>query len=328
MNILIADDDSIARRLTERMLRQMGYHPTVAENGREAAEKLLDQNGPRLALLDWMMPGLDGPQVCQQLRAAAERPYVYMILLTAKDSRQDLIAGLEAGADDYLTKPCHPEELNARLRTGLRILKLEDTLVQAREEMRFKATHDALTLLWNRGKILEILNSKLARRGDSAQPLSIVLGDVDHFKAINDVYGHLVGDAVLSEVAFRLRRAVRPDDAIGRYGGEEFLVILEGCAFNRIEERTEQLRTAIAADSFSSRGASFPVTISFGALAIEGRDLTQTPEELLSRCDVALYQAKMRGRNRVVLAESPVYSPVPIHAELGGLPMSPLTCRL
>ena len=143
------------------MLQRMGYEVVAAANGREALEKLLEPDGPRLALLDWMMPEMDGPQVCRSLRAANGLQYVYLILLTSKDTRAALVEGLDAGADEYLTKPCNTDELKARLRTGERILQLEDKLVAAREEMRFKATHDALTALWNRGKILEALDEAL-----------------------------------------------------------------------------------------------------------------------------------------------------------------------
>ena len=145
MKILVADDDSVSRCLMERILHRVGYEVVLAEDGHQALDSLSKPDGPRLALLDWMMPGLDGPSVCLEIRSQRERPYRYITLLTSKGAREDLVAGLEAGADDYLTKPCHPEELKARLRTGERILRLEDGLVDAREEMRFKATHDALT---------------------------------------------------------------------------------------------------------------------------------------------------------------------------------------
>lgn len=298
MKILVADDDAVSRMIMERMLRQIGYEVTAAENGRDAVEKLLENDGPRLALLDWMMPELDGPQVCHQLRTMHGHRYIYLILLTSKDSREDLVAGLDAGADDYLIKPCNPAELKARLRTGERILRLEDTLVAAREDMRFRATHDALTSLWNRGRILEFLHSAL----HSSESTAILLCDIDHFKRINDVHGHLAGDAVLREVAARLRAAVRADDAIGRYGGEEFLIVLNGCDARRLPERAEQIRRAVSEGGSIMDGVA-GISVSIGAIALGGDNIPMPVEAILSLTDTALYHAKGTGRNRVVIAD-------------------------
>jgi diguanylate cyclase (GGDEF)-like protein len=237
--------------------------------------------------------------VCQRVRAATERPYVYVILLTSKNSRSDLVEGLDAGADDYLIKPCNPDELKARLRTGQRILRLEDNLVTARDEMRFKANHDALTLLWNRGKILEALDYAI----ENSDMFAILLCDVDHFKKINDVHGHLVGDAVLHEVAGRLRAAVRGDDAVGRYGGEEFLVLLNGCDARFLAERAEHLRNAVSGRSFELDGAELSLTVSIGAIAMNRNRGAMTAEDVLGRADAALYRAKEEGRNRIIVAE-------------------------
>ena len=300
MKILIAEDDAVSRKIMERMLQQIGYEVWVAANGLDAIEKLLNDEGPRLALLDWMMPELDGPQVCGRLRAAHGRRYVYVILLTSRDSSEDLVAGLEAGADDYLVKPCKPAELKARLRTGQRILQLEDTLVAAREAMRFRATHDALTSVWNRGSILEFLRESL----EFARPAGILLCDIDHFKSINDVHGHLIGDAVLQEVAGRLRGAVRAEDGIGRYGGEEFLIVLRGCSAGNLLERAEQLRQAIAAERFAGNGLALPVSISIGAVGWHEGSCGRSMESMLRSADEALYLAKRAGRNRAVIADS------------------------
>jgi two-component system, cell cycle response regulator len=303
VKILVADDDAVSRMIMERMLRQIGYEVTAAENGRDAVEKLLKNDGPRLALLDWMMPELDGPQVCHQLRTMHGHRYIYLILLTSKDSREDLVAGLDAGADDYLIKPCNPEELKARLRTGQRILRLEDTLVAAREDMRFRATHDALTSLWNRGRILEFLHTAL----QSSESTAILLCDIDHFKRINDIHGHLAGDAVLREVATRLRGAVRADDALGRYGGEEFLIVLNGCDARRLPERAEQIRRAVS-DGGSIMDGATSISVSIGAIALGGDNVAMPVEAVLSLADTALYHAKGTGRNRVVIADPLVAS--------------------
>jgi two-component system cell cycle response regulator len=302
MKILVADDDAVSRCLMERILRRVGYEVVLAEDGRQALKTLMSPDRPRLALLDWMMPGLDGPAVCLEVRSHREQPYSYIILLTSKEAKEDLIAGLRAGADDYLTKPCNAEELKARLRTGERILRLEDTLVQAREEMRFRATHDALTSLWNRGAILNRLNEEIDRVRREQARCSLLLCDVDNFKRINDVHGHLTGDAVLRDVAIHLTRATRRGDAVGRYGGEEFLVILSDCGAESVANRAEELRQAVASEVLTATLRGLSISISIGAIAID-HSSRQIVEDYLSQADSALYRAKMEGRNRVVIAD-------------------------
>lgn len=281
------------------MLQKMGYEVDCAENGQDALERLLDQDGPRMALLDWMMPEIDGPEVCRRLRAANDQQYVYVILVTSKDTRESLVEGLDSGADEYLTKPCNSQELKARLRTGERILQLEDKLVSAREEMRFKATHDTLTTLWNRGKILEALDEALPQVG----LMAVLMCDIDHFKAINDQHGHLVGDAVLRELAARLRAGVRPNDLIGRFGGEEFLIVLNGCDAARLPERAEKLCKAVSESCISIDSRDISFTVSIGAVAVDPLDAKTPSETVLNLADAALYQAKKEGRNRVVIAQ-------------------------
>jgi two-component system cell cycle response regulator len=304
VKILIADDDSISRRLMERTLQHSGYEVVTAEDGRQAAFELSRAGGPRLALIDWMMPELDGPGVCREVRSKHDDSYTYILLLTSKESSEDVVKGLEAGADDYLTKPCHPAELKARLHTGRRILQLEDKLVEAREEMRFKATHDALTSLWDRGAILALLQSELSRSTREPSPVSLLLCDVDHFKQINDVHGHPTGDEVLVEVSTRLLDAVRPHDAVGRYGGEEFLIVLVGCGAEHLKERAEQVRSAISDFPFSTAEGTISVSLSLGAITIESWDKSMLIEPFLKQIDEALYRAKESGRNRAVFAGS------------------------
>lgn len=313
MKILIADDDAVSRCMMERMLRQAGYEVVMAHDGREALQRLLSHDGPRLALLDWMMPGLDGPGVCLEVRSSRERAYTYITLLTSKDAKEDLVAGLEAGADDYLTKPCDAQELKARLRTGQRILRLEDTLIEAREEMRFKATHDSLTALWNRGAILARIQAEIDRAQRERTRLSLLLCDADHFKQINDAYGHPAGDAVLKEMAVRLRNAVRSVDAVGRYGGEEFLILLTDCGEDSLRLRAEQVWQAIGSSAFIINSERRFLSVSLGGLSIDGRSGGQSLEALLSQVDVALYRAKLGGRNRIVIAGSqPCAKPDPV----------------
>jgi diguanylate cyclase (GGDEF)-like protein len=301
MRILIADDEAVSRHLLQKTLERAGYEVLAVENGRQAADQLCATNGPKLALLDWVMPELDGPGVCKEVRKRKEQSYVYMVLLTSKEAKEDVVAGLGSGADDYLTKPFDPEELKARLRTGLRILNLEDRLVEAREEMRFRATHDALTSLWNRGMILELLGRELSRSHRERVSTAILLCDLDHFKNVNDTYGHLAGDEVLRETARRLLSSVRSYDFVGRYGGEEFLIALNNCDPAFGVARAEQIRKSIEGRPVQTSNGLVSVTMSLGVLL--SHEWGALPvEELLQEVDVALYAAKGAGRNCVRLA--------------------------
>lgn len=303
MNILIADDDAVSRRLLQITLERAGYTVTAVDNGMTAVRALSQADGPRLALLDWVMPGMDGPAVIRRVRELREQPYVHMILVTSKQSKKDVVAGLDSGADDYLIKPFDPQELRARLRTGRRILLLEDRLVEAREEMRFRATHDPLTSLWNRGMIEELLHRELgrARRDPEHSCLSLVLGDIDHFKEVNDRYGHAAGDAVLREVAARFLGSVRSYDTVSRYGGEEFLILLSGCDMNCAATRAEEIRKTIESRPVATSEGMVPVTISLGvALSLHWENLDG--DGLIQQADAALYRAKRAGRNCVALA--------------------------
>src|SRR5271169_4773623 len=301
MKILIADDELMSRKLLQKTLERAGYEVTAVENGRLAADQLCPGNGPRLALLDWVMPELDGPGVCREVRKRKEQSYVYMIVLTSKESKEDVVAGLESGADDYLTKPFDPEELKARLRTGLRILDLEDRLVEAREEMRFQATHDALTTLLNRGVIMDLLGRELVRSRREHVSTAILMCDLDHFKNVNDTYGHPSGDDVLKETAKRLLASVRSYDFVGRYGGEEFLVVLNNCNPAFALARAEEIRKAISRRPIPSSSGPVPVTMSLGLLLSQEWG-SRSAEELVREADAALYAAKAAGRNCVKIA--------------------------
>jgi two-component system cell cycle response regulator len=301
VRILIADDEALSRRLLQKTLERAGYEVIAVENGRQAADHICKMDGPRLALLDWVMPELDGPGVCSEVRKRKDQSYVYMVLLTSKEAKEDVVAGLESGADDYLTKPFNPDELKARLRTGLRILGLEDRLVEAREEMRFKASHDALTTLWNRSVILELLGRELSRSHRENATTVIILCDLDHFKGVNDSFGHLVGDEVLRETAKRLLASVRSYDFVGRYGGEEFLLVLNNCDPAFALARAQEIRNTVAQRPVQTSTGPVPVTMSLGLL-LSHEWGTRTVEELLHEADTALYAAKRAGRNCVKVA--------------------------
>jgi len=301
MRILIADDSIVSRHLLDATLRKWGYQVVVACDGNEAWRILQSEDAPKMAILDWMMPGMTGPEVCRRVRESAREKdiYTYIILLSSKNEREDLIEGMESGADDYLTKPFDQHELKVRLRPGLRILELQQELISAREELRDQATKDFLTRIWNRSSILDIFRRELLRGAREKQPVGLVLADLDHFKAVNDTYGHFAGDAVLREFVRRLSASVRPYDSIGRYGGEEFLIVLPGCDEAGTRNQAERMREVLAIEPMSFNEESRLITCSYGATAwTPGAAADEEP--LIRITDDALYRAKRQGRNRVV----------------------------
>lgn len=301
MKILVAEDDTVSRKMLEKTLQQAGYKVIAVEDGEQALKELRKEDAPRLALLDWIMPGKDGVSVCSEVRKRAEQPYTYLILLSSKESKAEIVEGLESGADDYLTKPFDVEELKARLRAGERILELEDRLVEARECMRFRATHDLLTSLWNRGVIVELVSREIQRSFRENTCAAIMMCDIDHFKRVNDQHGHSAGDDVLREVARRLQHSVRSYDMVGRYGGEEFLVVLNRCDPSSALARAENLRNAICGKPIQARSGTLSVSISIG-LALSSDYLNWGADEILQEADAALYAAKEAGRNCVRVA--------------------------
>lgn len=301
--ILIAEDDPVSLRVLQAFAAKRGYDVLSAQNGRDALRLLSAEGAPRLAILDWMMPGMEGTDVCRKLRAQSpERPYVYVLLLTSRTEREDLLNGLQSGADDYVTKPFDPAELQARLNVGQRILDLQDKLIAAREELRFRATHDALTGVANRGVVLETLYQEYSRQQRGGSSFGIILADIDDFKGVNDIYGHLCGDAVLREVTAVMKSCIRPYDTVGRYGGEEFLVIVPESDARTTFGIAERIRKAVASQPVvTADGKIIRVTASFG-VAASGHLTTFECQVLLRRADEALYRAKGNGRNCTELA--------------------------
>jgi diguanylate cyclase (GGDEF)-like protein len=302
MKVLIADDNSVSRLLLERLLTKWGYQVIQANDGAQAWEILRAEDPPRLVILDWMMPGMSGPEVCREARKRVAYAYAYILLVTSKEDKQDVIQGLEAGADDYLTKPFFPEELRARIRVGLRILELEDKLIAAADVLQYKATHDELTGLPNRASIADFLRRELERAKRHGGVCGVILADLDHFKSVNDTFGHGAGDTVLRETAQRLVEGVRAYDAVGRYGGEEFLIVLPGCDSASLRQRAENILERFRAKPFGAPELSIPVRVSLGA-ACSSSWKAPTLESFVRGADRALYRAKHNGRDRVELAE-------------------------
>ncbi|HKV49452.1 MAG TPA: diguanylate cyclase [Candidatus Acidoferrales bacterium] len=293
--ILVAEDDPVSQRMLQSFLTKWGYEIIAVSSGTEALRVLESPDAPPLAVLDWMMPGLEGPEICREIRKDPERPYTYVLLLTARTQKEDLLRGLEAGADDYLTKPFDVQELRARLHVGRRILDLQHHLLAATDELRFRASHDMLTGIPNRGTILEAVNRERARQIRDGGSFGVILADLDHFKAVNDAYGHLAGDIVLKEAACRMRSCVRSYDSIGRYGGEEFLIVVPTGDGNSTAAVAERIREAISENPVITESGPISVTASLGIAVSFDREA----KEVLRSADEALYCAKARGRNRV-----------------------------
>jgi diguanylate cyclase (GGDEF)-like protein len=302
MRVLIADDHVDASHWLAVLLRCWGYDPVTVHDGLAALSVLRGPDAPSLAVLDWMMPGLDGIDVCREIRKHSDRLYTYIVLVTGRGGKEQMLDGLKAGADDYLVKPVDPNELHARLNTGRRILTLQEQLLATQRLLREQATRDALTGLWNRAMILEILDRELARSRREGHPVGIIMADLDHFKPINDTHGHIAGDHVLRQAAQRLLTLLRPYDTVGRYGGEEFLVVLPGCDAAAALTLAERLRRCVEAEPMNDDGKEIPLTLSLGVAAWDGQ---MTAPDLLRTTDSALYRAKSAGRNRALLAEDP-----------------------
>ena len=300
--VLLAEDDAVFRSVLQSWLRKWGYQLTVAKDGSEAWEALQSENSPHLLVLDWMMPGMDGPEICRRLRSVPDGPYHYIVLLTGRGEKQDIVDGLEAGADDYLTKPFDVNELKVRLRAGQRILDLEDGLVQAQAELQHRATHDALTGVLNRGAVLAALASEMKHNVARGGRLGLLIADIDHFKKVNDTHGHLAGDAALRGVTERLRACMRGNDILGRYGGEEFLILAPRSDHHGVCALGERLRNAVEAEPIPTEAGPLRITLSLGAVAVDVENPPRQPEELLRAADEALYRAKAKGRNRVEMA--------------------------
>ena len=282
-------------------LRQADYEVVSAEDGREALALFKERFFP-IILTDLEMPEMDGLELCRAIRGNPAEGYVYIFLITARDSKKDIIVGLEAGADDYLTKPFNRSELIARLKTALRVLELEKSLKDAYEKIRLLSITDKLTGCYNRTYMDEYLAKEIARATRYSRPVSLIMADIDHFKRVNDTHGHQAGDLILKNFVLSIRKGMRKDvDWIARYGGEEFLMVLPETEFESAMSSAERLRRIVSESVTSYDGKEIRITASFGVVGFNPSSRTKTIpwEAIIEQADKALYQAKDEGRNRV-----------------------------
>lgn len=295
--ILVAEDEFLSRTALETNIQDWGYDAISAKNGKEAWNIIQNEN-IRIAILDWMMPGSNGLNLCRKIREEFQeknKKYIYVILVTGRDSQEDVLEGLAAGADDYLTKPLNYQELRIRLQNGKRIIDLEESRMKL-------ASFDSLTQLWNHSKILDFFEEEIQRGNRDNLPTGIIMADIDHFKRINDNYGHQIGDQALFEVSNRLKAAIRRYDKIGRYGGDEMLVVLPSCRDQNLIRVAHRLCSSVNKEKIKTEGGFLDITISVGGVSSEIFPRASA-KNLIQISDKALYSAKMKGRNQAEIAQ-------------------------
>lgn len=298
IKVLIAEDDKLCRTILDNNLKKWGYEVLTTENGKEAWAAI-QKDKVQIAILDWIMPEVDGVELCEKIRKTNLGHYIYIIMLTIKDQQTDIRKGFAAGVDDYITKPFDTHELKARLQTGKRIIGLQNQLLESQKKLQELAIHDTLTNLLNRYEILNVLQDEFHRALREDTFVSTVMLDIDFFKHINDRYGHGVGDEVLVEVASRLKKTLRRYDKIGRYGGDEFLVVLPSCDQRNATRISDRLRRAVCGESIETEAGRLNVTLSVGCASTENKT-SSSIENLVKISDKAMYHAKNMGRNCVV----------------------------
>jgi len=300
IKVLIAEDNAVSARILQKNIKDWGYEVVLVQDGKKAW-LALQKEEIRLAVLDWMMPEINGIQLCKKIReidySKENQEYTYVILLTAKDEQKDLIKGFSAGADDYITKPFNQLELKARLKTGKRIIDLQ-------RQLQEQASRDNLTGAWNRKRMFRILDKEINRAQREDLPMAIIMIDIDKFKAVNDSHGHRIGDLVLKEIAIILKNNLRNYDEICRYGGDELLIILPNCNSAKTKIIAERLRKNVLKHKITTDADSVNITLSLGGASTENYSSDVTSEALILASDEALLEAKNKGRNCVVIKKN------------------------
>jgi two-component system cell cycle response regulator len=308
MKILIAQEDEASRAALESTLAKLGHEVLAARDGLEALHELRVTGAPRFAILDRKLTALKGVAVCREVRANTAVPYTYLLLTCAKGQDQELSEEMKAGADDMLAKPFTAGELAVRLHVGQRILELQDGLQKAQAAIGYQTTHDPLTGLANRPAVLDTLHRELARAGREGTRMALILIEVDRFKQINETYGLAAGDAVLRQTAREIRSLIRPYDSVGRYGSEEFLVIVPGSDARSARSQAERIRAAVTGQGMDlaewgkfSAGKADKVHVSLSVGVAVGEKVKES-EPFLRAVEAALARAKKAGPNRIEVA--------------------------
>ena len=300
MKILIAEDDNVTRHILEKSVTEMDFEVVSCKNGHDAWKILQSENPPHLLILDWMMPGMDGLEICRKVREQAKEPYTFILLLTSKGEQDDFVKGMEAGADDYVVKPFNHNDLRVRLKAGRRIVELNEELLYVRDNLEKQATHDKLTGLYNRHFMVEILEKEFSRALRHQSDLSCLLLDLDNFKDVNDTFGHTFGDLVLREFSAGLDQNIRKSDISIRYGGEEFMVLLPDTGIAGAQSIAEKIRATCEKKRYDDGHNSTTVTVSIGIASIKQHQLIDD-KEIVACADKALYRSKAEGRNRITV---------------------------
>jgi diguanylate cyclase (GGDEF)-like protein len=301
LKVLIAEDNRDLRDIVARMVKTLGHEVAVASTGKEALQQV-HEHSPDIVLLDIMMPEMDGLEFCQALQKEEIIRDFHIIITSARDALEDKVKGLELGAADYLTKPFSLAELRARLQVGERIVRHRKLIKEQQQQLEHLAREDTLTKLSNRRYFDERFQEEWQRALRYGYSLSLLMCDIDHFKQVNDAYGHMHGDLVLKEVAQALVRGSRASDIVARYGGEEFVVLLCETGLEQAVVAAERLRATVKSLSFSYTSGSFHVTMSVGIATLAVGE-SMSPAQLLAAADEALYAAKRLGRDRAECSE-------------------------
>jgi len=297
--ILVVDDDTMTRQALTKLIKKWEYDVVTAENGSEALEILTRKNPPRMAILDWMMPGMEGIEVCRKLSGRSGSPLVYTILLTIKKDKEDIITALDNGACDFLSKPVHAGELKSRISVGFRLVEAEDKLRRYAQKMKHLAVTDHLTGAFSRRFFMEQFEKEIDRVYRYNQSMSFIMMDIDRFKNLNDRFGHLGGDEVLKQLVTVCKNKLRKSDLFARVGGEEFSMVLPETDEESAYKVAEGLRLSISDLKIPYRDIEISFTVSLGVTSIQSKN--DTIDSVIMRADSALYKAKNNGRNRTML---------------------------